>query len=151
MINTEMTRSTGPDEPQVRILIADDHQVMRLGVRNLLEARQNWSICAEAADGREAVEKALQFRPDVIIMDIAMPVMNGLEAADRIAGCLPDIPVILFSLHWSDDLRGHFEIGGVRGAVRKGDAATDLVEAIEHVLGGGTFFPSRKSRPAIYQ
>lgn len=151
MINTEMTRSARPDEAQVRILIADDHQVMRLGVRNLLQARQNWSICAEAADGREAIEKALQFHPDVIIMDIAMPVMNGLEAASWMARCLPDIPVILFSLHWSEDLLSHVQAGGVRGAVRKGDAASDLVEAIENVLSGGTFFQLRKSPSTVCQ
>ena len=67
--------------PRVRVLVADDHEVMRLGIRNLLEVQPGWSVCAEANNGQEAVEKTLQFRPDVIIMDITMPVMNGLEAA----------------------------------------------------------------------
>ena len=77
---------------------------MRLGIRNLLELHPGWSVCAEANNGQEAVEKTLQFHPDVIIMDITMPVMNGLEAASEITRKQPDIPVILFSLHLSDDL-----------------------------------------------
>lgn len=129
--------------PKVRVLVADDHEVMRLGIRNLLELREGWSVCAEANNGQEAVEKTLQFRPDVIIMDITMPVMNGLEAASVITRKRPEIPVILFSLHLSEDLYRHFSTDGIRGAVAKGDAARDLVLAVETVLGGGTFFPSR--------
>src|SRR5437667_7000200 len=83
----------------VRILVADDHEVMRIGIRNLLESVPNWSVSAEASTGREAVDIALQSPPDVIIMDITMPEMNGLEAAARIAEGRPDIPVIMFSLH----------------------------------------------------
>ena len=71
-------------QPRVRVLVADDHEVMRLGIRNLLEVHPGWSVCAEANNGQEAVEKTLQFHPDVIIMDITMPVMNGLEAASQI-------------------------------------------------------------------
>jgi two-component system, NarL family, nitrate/nitrite response regulator NarL len=128
-----------------RILIVDDHEVMRLGLRNLLESRPQWDICAEACNGREAVEKALQYEPDVIIMDITMPVMNGLEAVTLISRERPDIPVILFSLHLSKEWSGPFE-GAVRGAVCKGDAARDLVNAVEKVLSGGTFFPTQLSK-----
>lgn len=129
---------------QVRILIADDHEVMRLGIRNLLESRPNWKVCAEARDGREAVAKAIQLRPDVIIMDLTMPSMNGLEAASNLANSQLDIPVILFSLHSSEDLTCHFSGGSIRGAVSKSNAARDLVEAVQKVLSGGTFFPNRK-------
>ena len=135
----------GSPHPRVRVLVADDHEVMRLGIRNLLELQPGWSICAEANNGREAVEKTLQFRPDVIIMDISMPVMNGLEAASLITRQHPQIPVILFSLHLSDDLYRHFNTDGIRGAVAKGDAARDLVLAVQSVLSGGTFFPGKKS------
>lgn len=127
----------------VRVLVVDDHEVMRMGIRNLLEAVPNWSICAEASNGNEAVEKTFQFLPDVIIMDITMPGMSGIEAAGEIGKRRPDIPVILFSLHLSDDLVSHFDRGGIRGAVGKGEAARDLVEAVKQVLGGGTFFPSK--------
>jgi DNA-binding NarL/FixJ family response regulator len=137
----------GSPQPRVRVLVADDHEVMRLGIRNLLEVQPGWSICAEATNGQEAVEKALQFRPDVIIMDITMPVMNGLQAAGEITKAKPQIPVILFSLHMSEDIYRHFMTDGIRGAVAKGDAARDLVLAVETVLGGGTFFPGQKVGP----
>jgi two-component system, NarL family, nitrate/nitrite response regulator NarL len=135
----------GSPHPRVRVLIADDHEVMRLGIRNLLEVKPGWSVCAEANNGQEAVEKTLKFQPDVIIMDISMPVMNGLEAASQITRKQPQIPVILFSLHLSEDLRHHFKTDGIRGAVAKGDAARDLVLAVETVLAGGTFFPNGKT------
>jgi DNA-binding NarL/FixJ family response regulator len=130
---------------RVRLLIADDHEVMRLGIRNLFGARPGWSVCAEASNGQEALEKTLQFRPDVIIMDITMPVMNGLEAATKIWQQRPEIPVILFSLHLSDDLLPHLPTKGIRGAVAKGDAARDLIQAVEAVLAGETFFPNRNT------
>ena len=135
----------GSPHPRVRVLVADDHEVMRLGIRNLLELQPGWSICAEANNGQEAVEKTLQFRPDVIIMDISMPVMNGLEATSLITRQHPQIPVILFSLHLSDDLYRHFNTDGIRGAVAKGDAARELVLAVQTVLAGGTFFPGKRS------
>lgn len=141
----EMLRSTPTTAAPIRILVADDHEVMRLGIRNLVEARSNWSVCAEACDGKEAIEKAIQFNPDVIIMDIAMPEMNGIEAANRITSSHPQIPVILFSLHLSSELVRQFNNGTVRGAVCKSDAARDLLDAIDKVLAGGTFFPRASS------
>src|ERR1700747_3024717 len=115
---------------QVRILVADDHEVMRMGLRNLLEAVPGWSVYAEAKSGREAVDLALLSSPDVIIMDITMPEMNGLEAAARIALDRPDIPVILFSLHLSEDVITRFKTGSIRGAVAKSEAARDLLGAV---------------------
>lgn len=140
-----MTTEFDPLRPRVRVLVADDHEVMRMGIRNLLEVQPGWSVCAEANNGREAVEKTLQHHPDVIVMDISMPVMNGLEAASQITRKEPQIPVILFSLHLSEDLYRHFKTDGIRGAVAKGDAARDLVLAVETVLKGGTFFPLQKA------
>src|SRR5438876_9679771 len=137
--------STNVGSRPVRILVADDHEVMRLGLRNLLESVPNWSVYAEAANGSEAVEIALLSSPDIIIMDITMPEMNGLEAAARIAADRPDIPVIMFSLHLSEDVIGRFKTGSVRGAVAKSEAARDLLDAIRVVLDGGTFFPERRS------
>lgn len=127
----------------VRILVADDHEVMRLGIRNLLESKPGWHVSAEASNGKEAVEKALQEPLDVIIMDITMPVMNGLDAARQIAEQKPGIPIVMFSLHLSEDLMDHFKTDGIRAAVAKGDAARDLVKAVEVVLKGGKFFPER--------
>jgi len=135
--------STQIESQAVRILVADDHEVMRLGIRNLLEAVPNWSVYAEAKTGREAVDIALLSSPDVIIMDITMPEMNGIEAAARIAAERPDIPVIMFSLHLSEDAVARIKTGTIRGAVAKSEAARDLLEAVRAVLSGGTFFPER--------
>ena len=129
----------------VRILIADDHEVMRMGIRNLLESVPDWTVSAEASTGVEAVEIALQSEPDVIIMDITMPEMNGLEAAAQIAQRRPDIPVIMFSLHLSEDVVGRFKTGAIRGAVAKSEAARDLLDAVRAILAGGTFFPAKTS------
>src|SRR5262249_1341505 len=125
------------DVQPVRILVADDHEVMRMGIRNLLESVENWSVYAEARTGVEAVEIALHSAPDIIIMDITMPEMNGLEAAAKIAVERPDIPVIMFSLHLSEDVIGRFKTGTIRGAVAKSEAARDLLEAVKAVLEGG--------------
>src|SRR6266581_2033271 len=126
-----------------RILIADDHEVMRLGIRNLLESVSNWTVSGEASTGREAVELALESPPDIIIMDITMPEMNGLEAAAKIAEHRPEIPVIMFSLHLSEDVVGRFKTGSILGAVAKSEAARDLLDAVRSVLHGGTFLPAR--------
>lgn len=127
----------------IRILVAEDHEVMRMGIRNLLESVPAWNVYAEAKTGREAVEIALLSSPDIIIMDITMPEMNGLEAAAKIAMERPDIPVIMFSLHLSEEVVGRFKTGSIRGAVAKSEAARDLLDAVRSVLHGGTFFPAR--------
>lgn len=149
MIQTE-TQNPSPENAvsTVKILIADDHEVMRLGIRNLLEARQNWIVCAEASNGKEAVEKTRQCRPDVVILDITMPTMNGIEAARHISASYPEIPIILFSLHLSDDMMSTLNRANIRGAVSKSEAGRDLVEAVATVLNGGTFFRGSKSFPA---
>jgi DNA-binding NarL/FixJ family response regulator len=131
----------------VRILVADDHEVMRLGIRNLLESVPNWTVSDEAGTGREAVDLAIQSSPDIIIMDITMPEMNGFEAAAQIAQRRPDIPVIMFSLHLSEDIVARFKSGPIRGAVSKSEAARDLLDAVRSVLSGGTFFPPKTSSP----
>lgn len=144
MPTTEVVRPEQRTQP-VRILIADDHEVMRMGMRNLLDAVPGWSVYAEARSGSEAVELALQSKPDIIIMDITMPEMNGLEAAAKIALDHPEIPVILFSLHLSGDVVSRFKSGSIRGAVAKSEAARDLLDAVKCVLNGGTFFPEKSS------
>jgi len=131
-----------------RILVADDHEVMRMGLRNLLESVPGWSVYAGASTGSEAVELALLSSPDIVIMDITMPEMNGIEAAARIAAERPDIPIIMFSLHLSEDVVNLFKTGSIRGAVAKSEAARDLVDAVRTVLDGKTFFPERRSQGA---
>src|SRR5438045_8546866 len=115
--------STNVGTHPVRILVADDHEVMRMGLRNLLEAVPGWSVYAEARTGAEAVDLALLSSPDIIIMDITMPEMNGLEAAAKIAMDRPDIPVLLFSLHLCEDVFSRLQTGTIRGAVARSVAA----------------------------
>jgi len=143
----DSARTQLPTHP-VRILVADDHEVMRMGLRNLLEAVPGWSVYAEARTGNEAVDLALLSSPDIIIMDITMPEMNGLEAAAKISLERPEIPVILFSLHLSEDVITRFKTGSIRGAVAKSEAARDLLDAVRSVLNGGTFFPAKSSSAA---
>ena len=142
-MEADLARPNAADRP-VRILIADDHEVMRMGLRNLLESVPGWTVYRGASNGTEAVELALLSSPDIVIMDITMPEMNGLEAAARIAADRPDIPIILFSLYLSEGVLGRFKISSVRGSVSKSDAARDLIEAVRTVLNGGTFFPERE-------
>lgn len=149
MTQTETLNSLAENAvSEIRILVADDHEVMRLGMRNLLEAQPNWTVCAEASNGQEAVERTGECHPHVVILDITMPTMNGLEAADRISASYPEIPVILFSLHLSDDMMNTLRCPNIRGAVSKSEAGRDLVEAVETILNGGTFFRGKKSFPA---
>ena len=148
MMSASDVRAPAPGTRQIRILVADDHEVMRMGIRNLIESVPDWTVCAEASTGREAVALAVSSPPDVIIMDITMPEMNGFEAAAKIAEDCPNVPVIMFSLHLSEDVMGRFKTGAIRGAVAKSEAARDLLDAVRSVLGGGTFFPSRSSEPA---
>lgn len=143
----ELTNEDVSSRP-LRILVADDHEVMRMGLRNLLESVPGWSVYAGAATGTEAVEMALASSPDIIIMDITMPEMNGIEAAARIGAERPDIPIIMFSLHLSEDVMSRFKTGSIRGAVSKSEAARDLVDAVRTVLEGRTFFPERRSHGA---
>jgi len=145
MMQTETQILPDQATSTVRILVADDHEVMRLGMRNLLEGQSNWAVCAEASNGVEAVEKTAACQANVVILDITMPTMNGLEAARRISVSYPEIPIILFSLHLSDEMLHKLPVATIRGAVSKGEAGRDLVEAVETVLNGGTFFGGRKS------
>ena len=126
-----------------RILIADDHEVVRQGVRVLLEANPGWSVCCEAATGREAVAKATEFHPDVVVLDIAMPELNGLEAARQIRRAVPTAKILVLTVHQIDQLAQEFIDAGVRGYLLKADAGRMLVDAVKMVLRGETFFTPR--------
>lgn len=126
----------------IKILIADDHEIVRRGVRHILSCRPDWEVCAEAADGLAAVAAVKQLKPDVTILDISMPVMNGLDAAREIARLNLPTRVLIFTMHYSQDLQRTFRDNGVRGYVLKAHAAKELIQAVETLLHGNTFFHS---------
>lgn len=124
----------------IRILIADDHELVRRGLRGLLEAHPGWNVCAEARDGRAAVEKALELKPDIVILDISMPEMNGLDAARRLHKDLPQTEVLILTMHESEQIVREVLSAGARGYVLKSDAGRDLVAAVESLLRHKPFF-----------
>ncbi|HEV2731473.1 MAG TPA: PAS domain S-box protein [Terriglobales bacterium] len=117
----------------VRILIADDHEVVRRGVRSLLKSRADWEVCGEAVDGRDAVQKAKELKPDVIVMDIGMPYLNGLEAARVIRKEVPQSEILILSQHEAAEMRPAALQAGAREYITKSDVARDLLAAVESV------------------
>src|SRR5229473_1855628 len=117
----------------LRILIADDHTLMRHGARGFLQSRRGWKIVGEAANGREAVQKVKKLRPDVAILDISMPELDGLEATRQIRETLPDIKILILSMHESDQMVRRVLQAGAQGYVLKSDLGECLVKAVESV------------------
>jgi len=128
---------------QIRILIADDHEFVRLGLRQLLAAEPGFAICGEAADGREAVEKAQQLKPDVVLLDISMPGLNGLETTHQVLRKLPQTKVLILTVHESEELAASLLRAGAHGYLLKSDAARDLIIAVESVYKFRPFFTSK--------
>ena len=132
----------------IQILVADDHEVVRQGVRSLLEAHPDWSVCGEAVTGREAVAKAIEGRPDVVILDVTMPEMNGLEAARQIRRAVPTTKILVLTVHEIDQLVQEFIDVGVHGYLLKADTGRILVDAVKAVLRGERFFAPRLGEAA---
>src|SRR5579863_3821387 len=129
--------------PNLRILIADDHDLMRRGLRALLESHPGWEICGEAANGREAVSLTEELNPDIIILDITMPELNGVDAARRILKSSPNTEVLLLSVHYPDQLIREILEAGIRGYIVKSDSDRDLVIAVEALANHKPFFTPR--------
>ncbi|HTS69675.1 MAG TPA: response regulator transcription factor, partial [Terriglobia bacterium] len=129
-----------------RVLVVDDHAVVRRGVRALLAESRLWKICGEAADGDEAIEKANQLRPDIVIMDISMKSMSGLEATRQILRSLPKTKILILTMHESEQVVAEVLKAGAHGYVMKSDAGRDLLAGIEALAQGGTFFTSKVAR-----
>jgi DNA-binding NarL/FixJ family response regulator len=123
-----------------RILLADDHEIVRRGLCALLRAQPEWEVCGEASNGREAVEKALKLKPEVVILDIGMPTLNGLEATRQILKVNPQIKVLILTLHDSDQVVQEVLNAGARGFLLKSDAARDLVAAVEALRRDKIYF-----------
>jgi DNA-binding NarL/FixJ family response regulator len=129
--------------PKLDVLVADDHDIVRRGLRDLLERQPGWKVVGEATNGREAVEKAKQLNPDVSILDISMPSLDGLEAARQIVASGSPTKVLILTMHHSDPLIQQMLKAGVRGYVLKTDAASELVQAVEALHRNKTFFTSK--------
>jgi len=124
-----------------KVLIVDDHEIVREGIRRLLTgSRPDWEICGEATNGKQAVDNAKLLSPDVVILDITMPGMSGLEAAPQIVKLGLGCRILIFTMHDSGRLVTEIRDAGAHGYVQKSQAARDLVVAIECLLQGGTFF-----------
>jgi DNA-binding NarL/FixJ family response regulator len=124
----------------VNLLIADDHEVVRRGIRALIQEQAGWQVSAEAKDGRDAVTKAAECQPDVAILDITMPSLNGLDAAKQIAKLSPRTKVLILTVHDSDQLIPKVLQAGARGYILKTDASRDLIVAVKAVLSNKSFF-----------
>ena len=124
----------------LRLLVADDHELVRRGMRTIIEAQPGWSVAAEAIDGRQAVEKAKEVKPEVAVLDIGMPVLNGLEAARQIAKTEAKTKILIVTVHESDPLVRDVLAVGARGYVLKSDAGRDLVAAVNAVSNNKTYF-----------
>lgn len=128
---------------KLRILLADDHEIVRRGLRTLLERHEGWEVCGEASDGREAVEKAKELKPDIVIVDIGMPNLNGLDATRRLLQHDPNFKVIVLTVTDADQVIREALDAGARGFVLKSDAARDLVSAVEALHSRHMFFTPR--------
>lgn len=133
----------------IRILLADDHTVMRRGLRLLLESQADFSVVAEASDGREAVEQAETARPHVAVLDVAMPNLSGIEAAQRIAAQTPNVAIVILSMHSDEGYVLRALKAGARGYLLKDAAESDLIEAIKAVSQGKTYFSSEISKMLV--
>ena len=129
----------------LKILLVDDHDIVRRGLKQLLTSRSDWEICGEAKTGREAVSLAAELKPDVVVMDISMPDLNGLEAARQIHKSLPKVSILILTVHFTDQMVREVIECGARGYILKSDADRDLVNAVEAMSRHRTFFTPKAS------
>jgi DNA-binding NarL/FixJ family response regulator len=133
----------------IRILIADDHEVVRSGLRKILEAQPNWEVVAEAGDGKDAIHKAAETRPDVAVLDYSLPLVNGIEATRQIRARLPKTEVLIFTMHDNETLIQELLKAGARGYLLKSDAKRHLIGAIESLASHKPFFTAKVSEALL--
>jgi two-component system response regulator NreC len=131
--------------PSLRILIADDHDVVRQGVQSVINDQPTWEVCGFAATGREAIARAVELKPDIVILDMIMPELNGLDAAIQIKRQVPDAEILMFSAHESDDLIRKAFQAGVKSFIFKTDPHRFLIEAIESLGRRKPYFTAKVS------
>jgi DNA-binding NarL/FixJ family response regulator len=120
-----------------KILIADDNESLRTALREVLSKQQGWSVCGEATNGRSAVSMALELKPDIIILDFLMPLMNGLAAAAEISKQAPELPIVLYTMHMSTQLEREAKRVGIRKTISKTDRFDDFISNLVEILGAG--------------
>jgi len=135
--------------PQLRILLADDHTVVRQGLRKLLEQRPDWTVVAEAGNGRDAVTQAEQLKPDVAIVDVAMPLLNGIEATRQIVKRSPHTRVLVLTMHSDEAYMKQILKAGAKGYLLKDSADVDLIQAVAAVSQGKSFFSPGVARQML--
>jgi two-component system response regulator NreC len=126
--------------PDLRLLLGDDHTLVRHGLRKILEERPNWQVVSEVGDGREAVREAIALKPDVAIIDVAMPLLNGIDATQQIVRRVPETRVLMLSMHSDDPYVTRAFQAGATGYLVKDSAGKDLLKAVESVAAGKAFF-----------
>jgi DNA-binding NarL/FixJ family response regulator len=131
---------------ELRVLLGDDHTVLRQGLRKILEDRRDWRVVAEAGNGRDAVREAIQLTPDVAVLDIGMPLLNGIEATRQIVRRAPSVRILILSMHSDQAYVTQAVQAGARGYLLKESAGAELIAAITAVAAGRTFFS-----PAVAQ
>jgi DNA-binding NarL/FixJ family response regulator len=129
-----------------RILIADDHAMMRKGLRTAIEPHPGWNICGEATTGTEALELIKLLKPDLVVLDVSMPGLNGLEVANEISEIMPEVRILLFTMHDSAQFKKDVQKTGAHGYVCKSSGETLLTHAMETLLQGCTFFDEDGTR-----
>jgi DNA-binding NarL/FixJ family response regulator len=133
----------------LRVLVADDHEVVRKGLRTILEEQPGWEVSGEASDGREAVDKVRTLKPDVTVVDVGMPGLNGLEATRQMLKNDPETKVLILTMHESDPLIREVLDAGARGYLLKSDAGKDLVSAVEAIRRNKTYFTARVAQMVL--
>jgi DNA-binding NarL/FixJ family response regulator len=133
----------------IRILLADDHDIMRRGLRDILNTYEGWEVCGEASNGRDAVRMAEELRPDIVVLDLSMPGLNGIEACRVIKKTLSNTEVLIYTLHETEQLIRKALTAGARGFVLKSDAEVKLVEAIDALSRHKPFLNSKASETLL--
>jgi DNA-binding NarL/FixJ family response regulator len=133
----------------LKVLVADDHEVVRKGLRTILEEQPGWEVSGEASDGREAVDKVKTLKPDVTVVDVGMPGLNGLEATRQMLKNDPETKVLILTMHESDPLIREVLDAGARGYLLKSDAGKDLVSAVEAIRRNKTYFTARVAQMVL--
>lgn len=142
-------RCSGPGVAMTRILIADDHEVVRSGIRSMLEDHAGWSVVAEAADGKQAVDRSIAEKPDVAILDYSLPLINGVEATRQIHTRAPSVEILIFTMHDNETLMRDLLQAGARGYLLKSDAGQHLLSAVESLAAHRPFFTGKASEALL--